>query len=205
MGRCAGRPWRARETAREPWGSHGGASDGQSGPARIREGSGRPASVRLHGRGESLPDVAIRARVREALRSASTCMDRRTPFQSCRSGPSSSAATTGRCASSTRSISTATCRSSPTVTTCRSRTPWTRWAASCSDERLGTEHARLQQLPRPDAAVRAESNPVRPACQPSKAELEESITPPQISLGKAASRLMEPVEAYNTNKPRPAG
>ena len=45
----------------EPSGSQGGASHGQANPAGIRAGSRRPASDRVHGRGESLRDVAVRA------------------------------------------------------------------------------------------------------------------------------------------------
>ncbi len=43
---------------------------------------------------------------------------------------------------------------------------------------------------------------VRPTYQPSKAELEESITLPQMSLGEAARRLMEPVEIHYIERPR---
>ena len=43
---------------------------------------------------------------------------------------------------------------------------------------------------------------VRPTYQPSKAELEESITLPQISLEEAARRLMEPVEIHYIERPR---
>ena len=38
--------------------------------------------------------------------------------------------------------------------------------------------------------------------QPSKAELEESITLPPMSLEEAARRLMEPVEIHHIDKPR---
>ena len=43
---------------------------------------------------------------------------------------------------------------------------------------------------------------VRPTYQPSKAELEEPITLPQMSLEEAARRLMEPVEIHHVDKPR---
>ena len=43
---------------------------------------------------------------------------------------------------------------------------------------------------------------VRPTYQPSKAELEESITLPQMSLEEAARGLMEPVEIHYIDKPR---
>ena len=43
---------------------------------------------------------------------------------------------------------------------------------------------------------------VRPTYQLSKAELEEPITLPQMSLEKAASRLTEPVEIHHIDKPR---
>ena len=43
---------------------------------------------------------------------------------------------------------------------------------------------------------------VRPTYQPSKAELEESITVPQMSLEEAARRLMQPVEIHHIDKPR---
>ena len=43
---------------------------------------------------------------------------------------------------------------------------------------------------------------VRSTYQPSKAELEESITLPPMSLEEAARRLMEPVEIHHIDKPR---
>lgn len=43
---------------------------------------------------------------------------------------------------------------------------------------------------------------VRPTCQPSRAELEEPIWPPQMSLEEATRRFMEPVETHHTSKPR---
>ena len=43
---------------------------------------------------------------------------------------------------------------------------------------------------------------VRSTYQPSKAELEEPITLPQLSLEEAARRLMEPVEIHHIDKPR---
>jgi hypothetical protein len=43
---------------------------------------------------------------------------------------------------------------------------------------------------------------VHPTYQPSKAELEESIALPQMSLEEAARRLMEPVEIHHIDKPR---
>ena len=43
---------------------------------------------------------------------------------------------------------------------------------------------------------------VRPTYQPSKAELEESITLPRMSLEEAARRLMEPVEIHHIDRPR---
>ena len=43
---------------------------------------------------------------------------------------------------------------------------------------------------------------VRPTYQPSKAELEESITLPPLSLEEAARRLMEPVEIHYIDKPQ---
>ena len=43
---------------------------------------------------------------------------------------------------------------------------------------------------------------VRPTYQLSKAELEEPITLPQMSLEKAARRLTEPVEIHHIDKPR---
>ncbi len=43
---------------------------------------------------------------------------------------------------------------------------------------------------------------VRPTYQPSKAELEESIPLPQMSLEEAARRLMEPVEIHYIDRPR---
>ncbi len=42
---------------------------------------------------------------------------------------------------------------------------------------------------------------VRPTYQPSKAELEESITLPRMSLKEAARRLMEPVEIHHIDRP----
>ena len=42
---------------------------------------------------------------------------------------------------------------------------------------------------------------VRPTYQPSKAELEEPITLPQMSLEEAARRLMEPVEIHHIDEP----
>ena len=43
---------------------------------------------------------------------------------------------------------------------------------------------------------------VRSTYQPSKAELEESVTLPPISLEEAARKLMEPVEIHHIDKPR---
>ena len=43
---------------------------------------------------------------------------------------------------------------------------------------------------------------VRSTYQPSKAELEEPITLPPMSLEEAARRLMEPVEIHHIDKPR---
>ena len=43
---------------------------------------------------------------------------------------------------------------------------------------------------------------VRPTYQPSKAELEEPITVPPMSLEKAARKLMEPVEIRYIDRPR---
>lgn len=43
---------------------------------------------------------------------------------------------------------------------------------------------------------------VRPTYQPSKAELEESITLPQMSLEETARWLMEPVEIHHIDQPR---
>ncbi len=43
---------------------------------------------------------------------------------------------------------------------------------------------------------------VRSTYQPSKAELEESITLPPLSLEEAARRLMEPVGIHHIDKPR---
>ena len=43
---------------------------------------------------------------------------------------------------------------------------------------------------------------VRSTDQPSKAELEEPIALPQLSLEEAARRLMEPVEIHHIDKPR---
>ncbi len=43
---------------------------------------------------------------------------------------------------------------------------------------------------------------VRSTYQPSKAELEESITLPPLSLEEAARRLMEPVEIHHIDRPR---
>ena len=43
---------------------------------------------------------------------------------------------------------------------------------------------------------------VRSTYQPSKAELEEPITLPRMSLEEAARRLMEPVEIHHIDKPR---
>ena len=43
---------------------------------------------------------------------------------------------------------------------------------------------------------------MRPTYQPSKAELEESITLPPLSLEEAARRLMEPVEIHYIDKPQ---
>ena len=43
---------------------------------------------------------------------------------------------------------------------------------------------------------------VRPTYQPSKAELEESITPPQMSLEEAGPRLVRQVEIHYIDRPR---
>ena len=43
---------------------------------------------------------------------------------------------------------------------------------------------------------------VRPTYQPSKAELEESIMLPQMSLDETARRLMESVKIHYIDKPR---
>ena len=42
---------------------------------------------------------------------------------------------------------------------------------------------------------------VRSTYQPSKAELEESITLPPMSLEETARRLMDPVEIHYIDKP----
>ena len=44
---------------------------------------------------------------------------------------------------------------------------------------------------------------VRPTHQPSKAELEESISLPPMLLEETARRLMEPVEIHHIHKPQP--
>ena len=43
---------------------------------------------------------------------------------------------------------------------------------------------------------------VRPTYQPSKAELEESITLPQMSLEEAGPRLVRQVEIHYIDRPR---
>ena len=58
---------------------------------------------------------------------------------------------------------------------------------------------------KPKPATRLEPRRVelpRPTYQPSKAEFEEPITLPQMSLEEAAHRLMEPVEILHIDKPR---
>ena len=57
---------------------------------------------------------------------------------------------------------------------------------------------------KPKPVTRLESRRVelvRSTCQPSKAELEEPITLPQLSLEEAARRLMEPVGIHHIDKP----
>jgi len=43
---------------------------------------------------------------------------------------------------------------------------------------------------------------VRPTYQPSKAELEESLSLPQLSLEEAARRLVRPVEIHYIDRPK---
>lgn len=43
---------------------------------------------------------------------------------------------------------------------------------------------------------------MRPTCEPSKAELEESLSLPQLSLQEAARRLVRPVEIHYIDRPK---
>ena len=63
----------------------------------------------------------------------------------------------------------------------------------------------MKNSKKPKPVIRLEPHRVelvRPTYQPSKAELEESITLPPLSLEEAARRLMEPVEIHYIDKPQ---